>query len=313
MLTAAGQPDADIEEALKDGRAMDKWRQMIREQDGDPDAPLPVAKHTHDVLAEEDGTLTKLDALAVGVASWRLGAGRASKGEAVQLAAGIELYKKPGDTVKKGDKLMTFHTDEEGRIPRALESLEGGIEIGAHYTPTKSVILIESPSEPICYPGAASPRLLSLQSRVRGHKTTWPRTGSPTTPRASRSPCGRLRQSSPRTCGAMVAVVSRMLMEEDFRARLRNVHDVEAALLDLCRDAVGPISWPACLDASVATGTHAFRPCAEVAWRSGRVIPEYPCRYGTDSGKAIPQWVWHAVGVGLPVPLYTGGDKNGVV
>ncbi|WP_406715616.1 thymidine phosphorylase [Trueperella pyogenes] len=141
MLTAAGQPDADIEEALKDGRAMDKWRQMIREQDGDPDAPLPVAKHTHDVLAEEDGTLTKLDALAVGVASWRLGAGRASKGEAVQLAAGIELYKKPGDTVKKGDKLMTFHTDEEGRIPRALESLEGGIEIGAHYTPTKSVIL----------------------------------------------------------------------------------------------------------------------------------------------------------------------------
>ncbi|WP_311777869.1 thymidine phosphorylase [Trueperella abortisuis] len=141
MLTAAGQPDADIEEALKDGRAMDKWREMIRAQDGDPDAPLPLAKHSHDVLAEEDGVLTTLDALAVGVASWRLGAGRAFKEEPIQLSAGIELYKKPGDSVKKGEKLMTFLTDEEARIPRALEALEGGIVIGGGYTPRESVVL----------------------------------------------------------------------------------------------------------------------------------------------------------------------------
>lgn len=141
MLTAAGQPDADIEEALKDGRAMDKWREMIRAQDGDPDAPLPAAKHSHDVLADEDGVLTELDALAVGVASWRLGAGRAFKEEPVQLAAGIELYKKPGDTVKKGEKLMTFLTDEDGRIPRALEALEGGVVIGGEYRPRESVVL----------------------------------------------------------------------------------------------------------------------------------------------------------------------------
>ena len=141
MLTAAGQPDADIEEALNDGRAMDKWREMIRAQDGDPDAPLPVAKHSHDVLADEDGVLTELDALAVGVASWRLGAGRAFKEEPVQLAAGIELYKKPGDTVKKGEKLMTFLTDEDGRIPRALEALEGGVVIGGEYRPRESVVL----------------------------------------------------------------------------------------------------------------------------------------------------------------------------
>lgn len=141
MLTAAGQPDADIEEALKDGRAMDKWREMIRAQDGDPDAPLPLAKHSHDVLAEEDGVLTTLDALAVGVASWRLGAGRAFKEEPIQLSAGIELYKKPGDSVKKGEKLMTFLTDEEARIPRALEALEGGIVIGGEYTPRESVVL----------------------------------------------------------------------------------------------------------------------------------------------------------------------------
>ncbi|WP_300048213.1 thymidine phosphorylase [Trueperella sp.] len=141
MLTAAGQPDADIEEALKDGRAMDKWREMIRAQDGDPDAPLPLAKHSHDVLAEADGVLTTLDALAVGVASWRLGAGRAFKEEPIQLSAGIELYKKPGDSVKKGEKLMTFLTDEEARIPRALEALEGGIVIGGEYTPRESVVL----------------------------------------------------------------------------------------------------------------------------------------------------------------------------
>ena len=141
MLTAAGQPDADIEEALKDGRAMDKWREMIRAQDGDPDVPLPLAKHSHDVLAEADGVLTTLDALAVGVASWRLGAGRAFKEEPIQLSAGIELYKKPGDSVKKGEKLMTFLTDEEARIPRALEALEGGIVIGGEYTPRESVVL----------------------------------------------------------------------------------------------------------------------------------------------------------------------------
>lgn len=141
MLTAAGQPDADIEEALKDGRAMDKWREMIRAQDGDPDAPLPLAKHSHDVLAEADGVLTTLDALAVGVASWRLGAGRAFKEEPIQVAAGIELYKKPGDSVKKGEKLMTFLTDEEARIPRALEALEGGVVIGGDFTPRESVVL----------------------------------------------------------------------------------------------------------------------------------------------------------------------------
>lgn len=141
MLTQAGQPDADVEAALKDGRAMDVWREMIKIQDGDPDAPMPTAKHTHDVIAEEDGVLSTLDALSVGVASWRLGAGRAFQSEPVQAAAGIELFAKPGDEIKKGQKLMTLHTDEEGRIPRALESLEGGIEIGASADVPESVIL----------------------------------------------------------------------------------------------------------------------------------------------------------------------------
>lgn len=120
---------------------MDVWRQMIEEQGGDPDAPMPTAKHSHDVIAQSDGVLSTLDALAVGVASWRLGAGRAVKSEPVQAAAGIELFAKPGDAVTKGQVLMTLHTDEEDRMPRALESLDGGIEIGGAFEARESVIL----------------------------------------------------------------------------------------------------------------------------------------------------------------------------
>ncbi|MDO5034548.1 MAG: thymidine phosphorylase [Actinomycetaceae bacterium] len=142
MLTAAGKPDADVEEALKDGRAMDRWRQMIIAQGGDPDAELPVAKDQHQVIAERDGYLTRLDAISVGVASWRLGAGRARAGEDVQAVAGIELHAKPGDMVKKGQPLMTLHTATPERFERALQSLEGGYDIEDEApAPRASVVL----------------------------------------------------------------------------------------------------------------------------------------------------------------------------
>ncbi|MDO5049577.1 MAG: thymidine phosphorylase [Actinomycetaceae bacterium] len=143
MLAAAGKPDEDVEAALKDGRAMDRWRQMIIAQDGDPDAELPVAKDTHQVVADRDGYLTKLDALAVGVASWRLGAGRAAKGDAVQAVAGIELHAKPGDQVKAGQPLMTLHTETPERFERALESLEGGFEIGAQAPEKRESVVLD--------------------------------------------------------------------------------------------------------------------------------------------------------------------------
>lgn len=141
MLQMAGHPDADVDEALKDGRAMDVWRAMIREQSGDPDAPMPASVHTHEVLAEESGVLSQLDALAVGVASWRLGAGRAVKEDPIQAAAGVEIHAKPGDVVTKGQPLLTLHTDDEWRIERALESLIGGIRIGGEPPVTRGVIL----------------------------------------------------------------------------------------------------------------------------------------------------------------------------
>ncbi|KQX69991.1 thymidine phosphorylase [Angustibacter sp. Root456] len=126
MLAAAGRDDVDPADKLRDGSAMDVWRRMIAAQGGDPDASLPTAKETHVVMAPADGVLTQLDALAVGVAAWRLGAGRARKEDVVQAGAGVELHAKPGATVRGGEPLMTLHTDTPERFERALQALEGG-------------------------------------------------------------------------------------------------------------------------------------------------------------------------------------------
>ncbi|MDQ2697835.1 MAG: thymidine phosphorylase [Actinomycetota bacterium] len=129
MLALAGQPDADVEAALADGRAMDTWRAMIAAQGGDPDAALPEPRESHPVLAETDGVLATQDALPFGVAAWRLGAGRARKEDPVVHAAGIDLHKKPGDAVRAGEPLFTLRADDPARFDRALESLEGAYSI----------------------------------------------------------------------------------------------------------------------------------------------------------------------------------------
>jgi len=135
MLTLAGRPDEDVEAALKDGRAMDKWREVIRAQGGDPDAALPVAKETHTVVAQEGGILVEQQALPFGIAAWRLGAGRARKQDPVQHAAGIDLHVKPGDEVRAGQPLFTLSADEPARFERALEALEGSYRIAPAGTP----------------------------------------------------------------------------------------------------------------------------------------------------------------------------------
>ena len=132
MLAGAGRPqdEDEVRAALADGRAMDVWRRMISAQGGDPDAELPTARETETVLADADGVLTTLDAYAVGLAAWRLGAGRARKEDPVQAAAGVELHAKPGDEVRAGQPLMTLHTDTPERFGRAREALEGAWGIG---------------------------------------------------------------------------------------------------------------------------------------------------------------------------------------
>jgi thymidine phosphorylase len=140
MLAAAGLPDEDPADALSDGRAMDVWRAMITAQGGDPDAPLPVARERQRITAPSSGVLTRLDALAVGVAAWRLGAGRARKEDPVQAGAGVEMHAKPGDAVTEGQPLLTLHTDEPDRFERALAALDGGITVGTSYVGPHLVI-----------------------------------------------------------------------------------------------------------------------------------------------------------------------------
>ncbi len=125
MLAAAGREDTDPADALADGRAMDVWRAMVRAQGGDPDARLPVARESHQVLVPADGVLTQLDALKVGVAAWRLGAGRARKEDPVQAGAGVQIHYKPGALVRGGEPMLTLHTDTPEKLDRALEALDG--------------------------------------------------------------------------------------------------------------------------------------------------------------------------------------------
>jgi thymidine phosphorylase len=134
MLAGAGLGDVDPSEALRDGRAMDVWRRMIAAQGGDPLAPLPVAAERHVVTASASGVLTRLDAMAVGVAAWRLGAGRARKEDPVAAAAGVVLHAKPGDAVRAGEPLLELHADDPSRFERALAALEGGYDIAPEAT-----------------------------------------------------------------------------------------------------------------------------------------------------------------------------------
>jgi thymidine phosphorylase len=127
MLRLSGI-DANPQENLNNGKAMDKWREMISAQSGDPDAPMAKAKHSEKVYADADGYLN-LDALSVGMASWRLGAGREKQGDQVQAAAGVILNKTQGEKVAKGELLGELFTDTESKIEGAKVDFESAVEI----------------------------------------------------------------------------------------------------------------------------------------------------------------------------------------
>lgn len=129
MLAGVGISDVDPVENLRNGKAMDSWRSMITAQGGDPHAPLPTPRHDHTLTASASGTLTSMDAYAVGIAAWRLGAGRGRKEDAVLAAAGVRLHAKPGDAVQAGQPLFTLYTDEQDRFPRAQEALQEAVDI----------------------------------------------------------------------------------------------------------------------------------------------------------------------------------------
>ncbi|MET8052472.1 thymidine phosphorylase [Streptosporangium sp. NPDC005286] len=144
MLQAAGLSGGkDPERALADGSAMDVWRRMISAQGGDPDAPLPTAAETMEITAPSSGVLSRLDAYGVGLAAWRLGAGRERKEDPVSFGAGIVLHAKPGDPVRAGQPLMTLHADETFRFERALAALEGTYTVGESADPDLLPLVID--------------------------------------------------------------------------------------------------------------------------------------------------------------------------
>ncbi|MBN9174002.1 MAG: thymidine phosphorylase, partial [Microbacterium sp.] len=130
----------DVEAALADGRAMDAWRAMIRAQDGDPDAALPVPHETHTVTADAAGVVERMDALPFGIAAWRLGAGRARAEDPVVHAAGIDLHVKPGDRVAAGQPLFTLSADDGSRFDRALTALDGAWHVGAQAPAVQPIV-----------------------------------------------------------------------------------------------------------------------------------------------------------------------------
>ncbi|MGF0116130.1 thymidine phosphorylase [Promicromonospora sp. Marseille-Q5078] len=127
MLAGAGRPvpEAEVRAALADGRAKEVWRRMIAAQGGDPDAELPRARERQDVVADRSGVVTRLDAYAVGIAAWRLGAGRSRREDPVQAGAGVEIHARPGERVEAGQPVLTLHTDTPERFDRARAALDG--------------------------------------------------------------------------------------------------------------------------------------------------------------------------------------------
>jgi thymidine phosphorylase len=135
--------EADPRQAIASGRALEVFKRMIRAQGGDPDAPLPQARHRREALpAAAGGWVTRLDARAVGVAAWRLGAGRARKEDSVSHTAGVRCLAKPGDYVAAGQPVLELHADDPGRFAAALEAVEGAVTIGRE-PPAPAALIVD--------------------------------------------------------------------------------------------------------------------------------------------------------------------------
>ncbi|MGP4055271.1 thymidine phosphorylase [Mycobacterium sp. 4D054] len=141
MCDAAGLDAVDPEQTLRDGTAMDRFRELVAAQGGDPDAALPLGAHTETVSAPRGGTMGDIDAMAVGLAVWRLGAGRSAPGERVQFGAGMRIHRKPGEPVAAGAPLFTLYTDTPERLAGALAELDGAWSVGDQPPPARPLII----------------------------------------------------------------------------------------------------------------------------------------------------------------------------
>ena len=125
MLDVVGIDGVDPAQTLRDGTAMDRFRALVAAQGGDVHAQLPIGVHSETVVAPRGGTMGDIDAMAMGLTVWRLGAGRAHPGERVQSGAGVRIHRRPGEPVSAGEPLFTLYADNPRRIPAAMAELEG--------------------------------------------------------------------------------------------------------------------------------------------------------------------------------------------
>ena len=140
MLQLAGI-NKDPATGLKDGTALQVWKKMIVAQGGNPDIEIPVAKQKENVVATQSGYITDLDAYAIGLSAWRLGAGRAKKEDAVSKTAGIICLAKEGDYVEKDQPVLELHIDDSSRLPLAKEALKNAFTIGAEPREKRKIVL----------------------------------------------------------------------------------------------------------------------------------------------------------------------------
>lgn len=141
MCDAAGLDGVDPAQTLRDGTAMDSFRELVAAQGGDAAAPLPLGSHTETVNAAHGGTMGDIDAMAVGLAVWRLGAGRSVPGEQVQFGAGIRIHRRPGEPVAAGEPLFTLYTDAPERLVPAARELDGAWSVGPSAPPVRPLII----------------------------------------------------------------------------------------------------------------------------------------------------------------------------
>ncbi|HGF7585322.1 MULTISPECIES: pyrimidine-nucleoside phosphorylase [Enterococcus] len=123
-----------LQEALESGKALAKFKEMIQNQGGDPtivEQPerILTARYTMELPAKQSGVVSKIVANELGIAAMMLGAGRKTKEDDIDHAVGLKLHKKIGDTVTKGESLLTIYSNDE-EISSVVELLYKNIEIG---------------------------------------------------------------------------------------------------------------------------------------------------------------------------------------
>jgi thymidine phosphorylase len=141
MLALARLDGCDPAQTLQDGSAMDRFQALVAAQGGDLSVPLPIGKCSETVTATRSGTMGDIDAMAVGLTAWRLGAGRSRPGELVQAGAGVRIHRRPGEPVAAGETLFTLYTDTPERFGAAVAVLAGGWSVGDASPPQRPLII----------------------------------------------------------------------------------------------------------------------------------------------------------------------------